>query len=46
MKVIGLIKPDETKETEAEGDDYPAACEQLFASISEGYTLLHLRRAD
>ena len=44
MKLVCLINSTATQEVEAEGADYVAAREQLLASISEGFELLHVRR--
>lgn len=46
MKVVGIIRPSEVQEIEAEGEDYPAARDALLAQLPEGYTLLHVRRAE
>ena len=44
MKIVGRIRSTATQEVEAEGEDYVAAHEQLLASISERFELLHVRR--
>lgn len=45
MKVVGTIRPSEVQEIEAEGEDYVSAREALLKTVPEGYTLLHVRRA-
>ena len=46
MKVIGTIRPTTTEEIEAEGQDYVQAREALLKTVPEGFTLLHVRRAE
>lgn len=43
MKIVGMIQTKATQTVEAEDEDYVAAREQLFASIPEGFELLHVR---
>lgn len=45
MKVIGIIRPTETREIEAEAVDFTAARAKLEAEIPEGYQLIALRQA-
>lgn len=40
MKVKGLIRPIETRELQAEGENYAAAREALEAQVPEGWLLL------
>lgn len=40
VKVKGVIRPIETRELEAEGEDYVAARQALEAQVPEGWLLL------
>jgi hypothetical protein len=43
MKIIGIIRSNNTEEIPAEGEDYSDERENLLASVPEGYNLLHVR---
>lgn len=43
VKIVGVIKPVETKEVSAEGDSYEEAREALRAAVPEGWSLQSLR---
>jgi hypothetical protein len=40
VKVKGVIRPIETRELEAEGENYTAAREALLAQVPEGWQVL------
>jgi hypothetical protein len=42
VKVKGIMRPIETKELEAEGEDYAAARKALEAQVPEGWQLLQV----
>ena len=42
VKVKGIMRPIETRELEAEGEDYAAAREALEAQVPEGWLLLQV----
>ena len=44
MKIVCIIKSTAVQKVEAEGEGHVAAREQLLASISEGFELLHVCR--
>ncbi|MGB3414039.1 MAG: hypothetical protein WBA28_04925 [Microbacteriaceae bacterium] len=44
MRIIGTIRPTETKEIEVEAETYTEAYELLKAQIPEGYQLLSTRQ--
>lgn len=43
VKVLGVIKPVETKEVHAEGGSYEEAREALRAAVPEGWSLQSIR---
>ncbi|ABM10460.1 MULTISPECIES: hypothetical protein [Paenarthrobacter] len=45
VKVKGVIRPMETRELEAEGEDYAAAREALLAQVPEGWQVLSVMTA-
>jgi len=44
MRLVGVIRPTETKEISAEGDSYDEAKAALEAALPEGWQLLSIRQ--
>lgn len=42
MKIVGRIRPTETREIRAEAETYEEALEALKAQVPEGWTLLQV----
>lgn len=45
MKVIGTIRPNETREIEVEADSYQDAFELIQRQVPEGWQLLQVKQA-